>query len=195
MKVLKSSLIVLFISLGLSGAWAAQWQLDPDHSEIRFKVNHILTPVSGHFTQFKGEMNFDPASPGSGRFAFSVSVKSVDTNNGKRDNHLKSKDFFNADKYPEMQFVSSKISHLRDDIYALEGQLTIKDVTRTLKTEFRFFAPKPHPFAKGKNVGGFITKFSIPRLDYNVGNGKFLKMGVVGGTVDVDIAVEALTPN
>lgn len=187
--LITSALLVLFYAT----AWASVWQVDKDHAEVRFEVTHILTTVSGHFNKFEGDMDFDPNRPENGKISFTVSVSSVDTNNGKRDNHLKSKDFFHADNFPEMTFVSDRISKTAGSRYLLEGKLTIRGVTKKIKTEFEYLAPKPHPFAKGKVVSGFITAFTLNRLDYNVGNGKFLKMGVVGRDVHVTIAVEALT--
>jgi polyisoprenoid-binding protein YceI len=193
MKALLRIVIVIVVCCVSSQVSASQWHIDADHSEIRFKIKHILTTVSGYFTEFKGDVIFDPENPEAGKFDFTVAVNSVDTNNGKRDNHLRSKDFFDADKFPEMTFKSSKISHLTDNRYALEGSMTIKDVTKKIKIEFQFFHPRPHPFDKKKNVGGFQAVFTIPRLAYNVGNGKFLKMGVVASDVEVELAMEALT--
>lgn len=193
MKTLFRSLIVFSLFFFSSYASASQWTTDADHSEIRFKIKHILTTISGQFTEFNGNLLFDPQTPEAGKFDFTVNVKSVDTNNGKRDNHLRSKDFFDADKFPQMKFTSSKIYHLKDNRYALEGVMTIKDVSQKIQIEFEFFPPQPHPFDKKKNVAGFHTTFTIPRLAYHVGNGKFLKMGVVGSDVEVEIAMEALT--
>ncbi len=195
MKQLFKLYITMTALLIFSSANASQWQVDPDHTQIRFKVNHILTTVSGQFNAFQGDIVFDPDNLFSSHFDFVVQVKSVNTNHGKRDNHLRSKDFFNSDKYPEMKFKTSSVTHLKDNIYRLGGMLTIKDVTQKIEMDFHYLNPKPHPFVKGKNVGGFITRFSIPRLDYHVGNGKFLKMGVVGSRVDVEIEMEALTKN
>ncbi len=193
MKTLFRSLIVFSLFFFSSYASASQWTTDADHSEIRFKIKHILTTVSGQFTEFSGNLLFDPQTPEAGKFDFTVNVKSVDTNNGKRDNHLRSKDFFDADKFPQMTFTSSQIHHLKDNRYVLEGVMTIKDVSQKIQIEFEFFPPQPHPFDKKKNVAGFQTNFIIPRLAYHVGDGKFLKMGVVGSDVEVEIAMEALT--
>lgn len=176
-----------------SPALAYDWAVDKDHTEIRFEVNHILTGVSGRFNEFKGEIHFDPDRPETGKFDFTVKVDSVDTANGKRDNHLRSKDFFDAGAFPEMKFRSTGISHIQGDRYALDGKMTIKGVSKDIRIEFTFLAPKPHPFEKKKNVAGFTTQFTLNRLDYSVGDGKFLKMGVVGKEVDVEIAMEALT--
>ncbi len=185
--------IAAALLLFCSAATASTWQMDPDHTEIRFEVTHILTGVSGRFTDFKGTIFFDPQNPKTAKFDFTVDVGSVNTQNGKRDNHLRSKDFFDADRYPQMRFQSSNIVRVNPNMYRMEGDLTIKDVTRKVEMAFEFIPPTPHPFAKGKQVAGFVTQFTVARLDYGVGNGKFLKMGVVGPDVDVMIVMEALT--
>lgn len=193
MKHISSIIITAFVLIFSSQAFAYNWVIDKDHSEIRFEVKHILTGVSGQFNEFEGKISFDPARPETGKFDFNVKVNSVNTNNGKRDNHLRSKDFFNVSNFPDMRFQSTGISHIQGDRYSLEGKMTIKGVSREIRIEFRFLEPKPHPFEKKKKVAGFITQFTLDRLDYSVGNGKFLKMGVVGKDVDVEIAMEALT--
>ncbi|MBT6340778.1 MAG: YceI family protein [Desulfobacula sp.] len=175
-----------------STAYAYKWNIDDDHSEIRFEVRHIHTTVSGQFADFKGDIFFNPDNLDQSKFNFTIKVKSVNTHNGKRDNHLRSKDFFNSEKYPEMAFNSSKITHIKDNRYSLEGMMKIKDVTKNMNFEFLFFDPQLHPFDKKKWVAGFKTVFVIPRLDFKVGNGKFLKMGVVGKDVSVEISIEAL---
>lgn len=192
MKNLFKVLAIFALGVFASTAMAFQWNVDDDHSEIRFEVRHIHTTVSGQFSDFKGDIFFNPDDLDQSKFNFIIKVKSVNTHNGKRDNHLRSKDFFNSEKFPEMVFNSSKISHIKDNRYSLEGMMTIKDVTKKMNFEFLFFNPQAHPFDKKKWVAGFKTVFVIPRLDFNVGNGKFLKMGVVGKDVDVEISIEAL---
>ncbi|MCG8687548.1 MAG: YceI family protein [Desulfobacterales bacterium] len=194
MKLIFSFILSAFLLLfTVSTGFTYEWELDKAHSEIRFKVNHIHTHVSGGFNDFEGNISFDPASPETGKINFTVNVNSIDTNNGKRDNHLRSKDFFTASDFPEMKFQSTKISRIKDNLFALEGKMTIKDVSKDIRIEFLFFEPKPHPFDKKKNVAGFTTRFSLNRLDYGVGSGKFFKMGVVGKDVEVEIATETLT--
>ena len=78
------------------------------------------------------------------------------------------------------------------DLSEFTGDLTIKDVTRNISLPFEFLSPVSHPFEKKKKVAGFKTRFKIDRLDYHVGSGKFLDMGVVGKEVDIDIEMEAL---
>ncbi|WP_027362431.1 YceI family protein [Desulfospira joergensenii] len=190
MKTVHIFRIMTLIFFLTSAAYANEWKLDPDHSEVRFKIRHIHTTISGQFPDFQGEIFFNPEKLDKSRFDFTVKVDSVNTGNGKRDNHLRSKDFFDADSYPVMTFASSKIIRKSENIYELHGDMTIRGVTRSIQIPVLFFPPKPHPFDKKKLVAGFESGFSLARLDYNVGNGKFLKMGVVGENVDVELAME-----
>ena len=181
---------VFFVFFLTSSAFGYEWQFDKDHSEIRFQVKHILTTVSGSFGEFEGDVEFDPEMPEKGKFNFSVVVKSIDTENGKRDNHLKSKDFFNVNKFPTMTFKSTSISKKMNNIFQVVGVMTIKDVSKKMTIEFEFLNPVIHPFNK-KKLAGFISKFDIRRLDFGVGNGKFLKMGIVGEIINVVLEGEA----
>ena len=183
---------VMILIFSAAAAMAQTWQADKDHTEIRFEINHILTTVSGYFRDYDADISFDPKHPEDAKFNFTVKVKSVDTHIKKRDAHLGTEEFFDSDTYPEMTFVSKKISKIDQGRYALEGILTIKDVSKNIKTQFQYFEPKPHPFAKGKMVSGFATQFSLNRLDYHVGNGKYVKMGIVGQDVHVALTIEAL---
>lgn len=187
-------IIGVFVTLAVfsfsSSAFGYQWKPDLAHAEIRFEVNHILTTVTGKFGKFESDVEFDPDALEKAKFNFTVDVSSVDTKNGKRDNHLRSKDFFHVDKFPEMSFKSTRVTRKSGNMYQVEGTMTIKNVSKKVTVEFEFKGPVMHPFNK-KKVGGFVSKFTIPRLEYGVGNGKFLKMGVVGEMVDVVLEGEA----
>lgn len=193
MKKLLIGITIVFLTLFTGTVQAAQWKIDPDHSAVRFDIKHIFSIVSGQFSEFEADLVFDPQNLSNARFDFSVNTKSINTSNGKRDTHLRSKDFFDADTFSVMTFKSSKITHVKENLYALEGTLVIKDVQQSITIEFYFYGPKAHPFDKKSNVAGFDTSFEINRLDFHVGDGKFYKMGVVGDIVTVRISVEALT--
>ena len=171
-------------------ASAPEWKVDPAHSGIYFRISHIYSTVNGFFPEFKGDIKFDPSDLNDSRFAFSVKVKSVNTNNGKRDGHLLSDEFFDVKKYPEMAFESKAIKHMGGSNYVVEGVMTIKDVRQSINLPFTYFGSKQHPFNPKMEVAGFEARMNIDRLAYNVGNGKFFKMGVVGKEVDVLISLE-----
>ncbi len=172
--------------------FASQLKVDDAHTEVRFEVQHIYAKTSGRFSDFKGDVFFDTDNLTASRFNFTVDVKSINTFNNKRDKHLLSKDFFDAKKFPKMIFKSQKISLIKNNLYSLEGMITIKDVTKPIKIQFSHFGPIQNPFKKSTTVTGFNASFSLNRLDFNVGDGRFLKMGVMGDMVNVKIEMETL---
>jgi polyisoprenoid-binding protein YceI len=171
---------------------AQQWNLDPAHTNFYFEVKHTYATVRGQFTKFSGDVYFDPANPGKSKFDFVVKVDSIDTKIGKRDTHLRSPDFFDAKRFPEMVFKSSKVTKVGGNRYIVDGKLTIKDVTKDLVLEFDYLGQKDNPLKPGQLVAGLDALLTIDRLAYNVGDGKFYKMGVVGKDVDILVTLELL---
>lgn len=186
-------LIVLsLILLGQTQLMAYEWKADPVHTGILFEIKHVYSTVRGHFSNFTGDVFFDPDNLEKSKCDFIVKVDSINTNNGKRDKHLRSDDFFAASKYPVMTFKSSRVSHAGGNKYTLEGKMTIKDVTKDMVLEIIYWGQKENPLKKNQMVAGFDTHFKINRLDYQVGDGKFYKMGVVGKDIDILITLEVL---
>ena len=186
-------LIVLsLILLGQTQLMAHEWKADPVHTGILFEIKHVYSTVRGHFSNFTVDVFFDPDNLEKSKCDFIVKVDSINTNNGKRDKHLRSDDFFAASKYPVMTFKTSRVSHAGGNKYTLEGKMTIKDVTKDMVLEFIYWGQKENPFKKNQMVAGFDTRFKINRLDYHVGDGKLYKMGVVGKDVDILITLEVL---
>jgi polyisoprenoid-binding protein YceI len=173
-------------------AQAKKWDLDPAHSNIYFDITHIFSTIRGRFDTFSTTFSFDPENLEQSSFAFSVDCASVNTNIVPRDKHLRSEDFFHVAKYPEMSFQSSKIEHVQADTYRVTGQLQIKKTRRTLTIPFVFHGTTDNPMQEGVRVAGFDASFSIDRLEYGVGNGKFHDLGVVGKDVSVTVSLEML---
>lgn len=169
---------------------APAWAFDPPHCSVMFFVKHILTKVPGRFGSYSGTVRFDPANLGGSSIDVSVDMGSVDTGIAKRDDHLKSPDFFDAARYPGMWFVSQRITSKGGNEYVVEGDLTIKDVTKRIQLPFTYLGTKPSPMEQGRQVAGFEAHFPINMLEYHVGDGKFQKMGVLGDTAEIVINLE-----
>ena len=184
--------LLFVIVMGPFQAAAQEWELDPVHTNFYFEIKHTYAAVRGQFTDFTGEVYFDPDNPAKSKFDFMINVNSVDTKVGKRDTHLRSPDFFDAGKYPLMTFKSSGVSHAGGNKYIAEGILTIKDVSKKLALEFVYHGQKDNPLKSGELVAGLDARLTLDRLEYNVGDGKFYKMGVVGKDVDILITLELL---
>ncbi|TDB65886.1 YceI family protein [Arundinibacter roseus] len=115
------------------------WNIDPTHSEIQFKIKHlVISTVTGHFRQFEGTVETEGDDFATAAIRFSADTASVDTNQAQRDEHLRSAEFFDAEKFPKLTFESTSIEKTGDDVYTITGDLTIKDITKSvvLKAEY-----------------------------------------------------------
>ena len=138
------------------------WTIDNTHSEVTFKVKHMMiSTVSGHFEDFQASVKTDDDSFNNASIEFSAKIDSINTKNKDRDGHLKSDDFFNAEKYPELTFVSKSFNGEK-----LVGDLTIRDVTKevTLDVDINGIAVDPY----GQTKAGFEIKGEINRKDFNL---------------------------
>jgi polyisoprenoid-binding protein YceI len=185
-------MLLVFLVIGPERGLAQQWQLDPVHTNFYFEIRHIYAAVRGQFTEFTGEVYFDPDNPAKSKFNFVIKVDSVDTKISKRDTHLRSPEFFDTGKYPLMTFTSSKVSYAGENKYIVEGILTIKDVSKDLALDFIYNGQKENPVKRGETVAGLDSRLTIDRLEYHVGDGKFYDLGVVGKDVDILITLEML---
>lgn len=191
MKKLLVLMLFLFV-LAPVHTLAQQWNIDPVHTNFYFDVKHTYASVRGQFTDFTGDVYFDPANPEKSRFDFVIKVDSVDTKVGKRDTHLRSPDFFDAAGFPEMTFKTTRVTRKEDNIYNVEGKLTIKNVARDIAMEFVYHGQKENPLKPGEIVAGLDTRLTLDRLVYGVGDGKFYRMGVVDKDVDILLTIELL---
>jgi polyisoprenoid-binding protein YceI len=196
MKKLHLGGILFFLIVFLAqNAFSAvrEWEIDTPHANIYFSVDHIFSKIQGHFNQFTAKVNFDPANLKESRFLFEIKVDSIDTNNGKRDKHLQSSDFFDAGKYPLIIFESNTITDVGNGVFALAGKLNIKGKTYDLMLPLTLAGIKDHPAVQGRQVVGFNGKITVDRLALGVGDGKFYKMGMVGKDVEIFVSLEALS--
>ncbi|WP_281226004.1 YceI family protein [Flavobacterium aquiphilum] len=138
------------------------WAIDPTHSEIGFKVKHMMfTNVSGKFNTFNATIENDADHFESSKISFSADVNSIDTNNGDRDNHLRSADFFDVEKFTTLSFVSTSVKKIDEGTFQINGDLTIKDVTApvTLNAEYSGLMKDPWGNTKiGLSVDGKINR-------------------------------------
>jgi len=138
------------------------WAIDPTHSEIGFKVKHMMfTNVSGKFNTFNATIENDAEHFESSKISFSADVNSIDTNNGDRDNHLRSADFFDVEKFTTLSFVSTSVKKIDEGTFQINGDLTIKDVTApvTLNAEYSGLMKDPWGNTKiGLSVDGKINR-------------------------------------
>jgi polyisoprenoid-binding protein YceI len=169
---------------------AASWDVDGAHSYITFSVRHFFTPVPGSFDKFEGKIAFEADKLETSSVEFTVDVNSVNTKIGKRDDHLKSPDFFDAANYGTMKFVSESISKTGDNTFSMKGKMTIKGVTKDVEIPFTLLGQQDHPWKPGSLVAGLKTNFTVKRNDFGVGSGQWVETAVVGDDVTVEINLE-----
>ena len=167
-----------------------KWVLDPTHSEIQFKVKHlVISTVTGTFKSFEGEFITENEDFTDASIDFSISVDSIDTNQADRDNHLKSADFFDAEKYPKISFKSTAFKKDGDD-YVLEGDLTVKDVTKPIKFGVEFGGTATDFYNNEK--AGFEVTGKINRKEYGLTWSAVTEAGaiVVGEDIKLNVNVQ-----
>ena len=168
----------------------SKWVLDPTHSEIQFKVKHLMiTNVTGSFNSFNVEAETIDDNFTEAKISFSADVDSISTNNEQRDGHLKSADFFDVASYPNISFEATNAVNLeRDGNYDLVGNLTIKDVTKSIKLNIEFAGVTKDPY--GNTKAGFAISGKIHRSDFGLTWNAALETGGVMVSEDVRILGE-----
>lgn len=145
----------------------ATWNIDPTHSEIQFKVKHlVISTVTGNFKSFNGVLETEDDSFENASVTFEADIDSITTNNEDRDAHLKSDDFFNAEAFPKLKFESTSFKKTGEDTYELTGNLTIRDITKqvTLNAEHGGTVNDPY----GQTKAGFEINGSINRKEFGL---------------------------
>ncbi|MBI1228105.1 MAG: polyisoprenoid-binding protein [Bacteroidetes bacterium] len=185
------AIVATLFSFTLLMAPAKQWKVDKAHSAISFSINHLFTAVEGRFLQFEDEFLFDPNNLQESKASFTIDVASVNTQEQKRDQHLQSADFFDAEKFSKIKFTSTRFESKGGNNYVAYGKLTIKDVTKEITLPFKVLGTTDHPMMKGTKVMGIAAETTINRNDYGVGTGSWAATMVVGDQVNVKINLEA----
>lgn len=154
--------------MATTAATTTKWALDPMHSEVQFKVKHLMiTTVTGHFQKFQVEAETeDEQFTRVKQVVFTADVNSIHTNNEQRDGHLRSAEFFDAETYPEIRFVGHNYESAGDEEYNLHGELTIRGITKpaTVKVEFGGLVVDPY----GQSKAGFTLTAKISRKEFGL---------------------------
>lgn len=167
-RFIAASAIAASLALGGTAYAADTYVLDKGHTEIRFSWSHFgVSKMSGLILDYKGALNFDAASPENSKLDFTAKTDSLWTHVEKLDLHLKSPDFFDAAKFPEITFKSTKVEKTGETTGRITGDLTIKGVTRPVTLDTKLVFKGPHPMTK-KPALGFQAVTTIKRSDFNV---------------------------
>ncbi len=193
-----AALSLLAVALPTVARAADTYNVDKGHSEVSFKVKHLLGKVPGRFNDFSGTIVFDPAKPETSSVEFAIKATSIDTANGDRDGHLRSADFFDVEKFPEITFKSSKVKPAGKDKYDVTGTLTLHGVSKEVTLPVSFGGVMTAKGRDGKESlkSGFETQVTLNRKDYGIVWNTVLDSGgtVLGDDVSVQIQIEATKP-
>lgn len=166
---------------------ATKWAIDAAHSELKFKVRHMMIAnVSGSFNEISGTMEGEDIL--TSKVEFTAKTSSIDTGSEQRDTHLKSADFFESEKYPEMKFVSTNFTKKSENEYIMHGNLTVKDVTKEVSLEVEHGGINKDPWGNLKN--GFSINGKINRKDFGLNWNAALETGGVLVSEEVKIMGE-----
>lgn len=165
----------------------ATWTIDPAHSEVGFKVKHlVISTVSGQFKSFEGTVQSEKEDFTDAKIKFSADIDSISTGNEQRDGHLKSPDFFDAENHPKLSFESTSIKADGSD-YKVEGNLTLRGVTKPVTLDVEFGGIQNDMY--GRTVAGFEITGKIKRLEYGLQWNAVTEAGGVVVSDDVKLAI------
>lgn len=197
-RFLSRTLVLFGLALALAGSAGAAFaatetlNLDPNHTRVGFSIRHFFTPVRGEFKNVAGTIALDQANLNASKVDVTIETASINTNNDRRDNHLRSGDFFDAEKNPQITFKSTAIT-VKDGKGTMTGDLTMHGITKpvTLAVEVGGIG-KMGP----GTIAGFTASGKLDRKDYGILWNKTLDQGgtMLGDDVTLEITVEAKTP-
>lgn len=181
--------VALFASLimSVSAVEAASYEIDPTHTYPNFEISHLgYSTMHGRFNSTKGSLELD-LDKGKGSVDITIDAASIDTAFKKRDDHLRSPDFFNVSEFPEITFKSTKVKFNGKQSASVTGNLSMLGVSKTVTLDVKSITCKPHPFNK-KEVCGFDAETKINRSDFGMKYG----LPAIGDSVKIHLEVEAI---
>jgi polyisoprenoid-binding protein YceI len=169
-----------------------EYEVDPSHTQVMFKVRHMgVSTVTGKFNRFAATFAYDPENPSASWVTATIDAASVDTDNERRDNHLRSPDFFAADSYPTLTFQSTGVEHVEDGRLRVAGDLTIRGVTKPVLLNVVLEGTTVG--SEGRPIVGWTAETTVNRKDYGLLWNRLTEAGgwVVGDEVRIVLEVEA----
>ena len=189
MRILLCTLILLISST----VQAADYKIDPEHSSVSFKIKHLaIATVTGRFVDFSGIFSFNPADIPAAHTTATIKAASINTENAKRDEHLRGPDFFDTAKFPELNFVSKKTVKLSDRSFSVEGVLSLHGVAKPVLLNVTFEGEANDPW--GNTRAAFSAVAKINRKDFGLTWSKTLDNGalLVGNDVTIELSIEGI---
>ncbi len=194
---MKSGLkIGLILVLWVVQGFASTYEIDPDHSNVTFKIRHLIGKVQGRFDKFNGTIEYDSKKPESWKVSATIDSATINTNNSKRDEHLRSKDFFDVvnpqkPEFKTIKFDSKKVTDIKNNKVKLHGDLMIHGVTKPVVLELEILGEGTDPW--GNKKAAFSASTTVNRKDYGLTWNKALEAGgvLVGEEVEISLEIES----
>ncbi len=183
---------VVGVLLCASPAWATTYAIDQDHTTVSFRIRHLLAYVRGTFNQVEGSVEYVPGAPDQWKAEAVIQAASIDTRVEKRDNHLRSPDFFDAQRYPTMTFTSTEVTNVTPTSARLHGLLTIHGVQRPVVLDLVIHGEAKDPWGNVRSA--FTATTMINRKDFGLNWNEVLETGqvLVGEEVEITLEVEGI---
>jgi polyisoprenoid-binding protein YceI len=180
------TLATILTTCGAATQAADTYTVDPVHSSISFMISHAgISNIHGRFNDFSGKITIDKDDPAKSSFALSIPVESIDTNNVKRDEHLRAPDYFNVKQFPTLSFQSTKVKAV-DGGFEVSGDLTMHGVTKPVSFTLKG-GDKVVEFPKGTQRVGLVSDFSIRRSEFGVDT----EPKALGDEISIIVGIEA----
>ncbi len=170
-----------------------RWNIDTAHSGVQFSVRHmVISKVRGAFERWQGVIDFDEKEPSASKVSVRIDATSIDTREPKRDEHLRSADFFDVEKYPEITFDSRRVEALEQGRYRVTGDLTIRGTTREVELDAEYLGGGTDPW--GNRRIGFQARTSLRRKEFGLSWNQALETGgvLVGDQIEITLDVQAV---
>ena len=186
----KLNVLALVLAFAATAAQAREYVIDGAHSSANFKIRHLISKTAGTFNEFSGDFSFDDKSPKAFQGEFTIKAASINTNNTKRDDHLRGPDFFNVQKFPTLSFKAKEMKPAGKSKYKLLGDFTMLGVTKPVTFDVEYTGAAKDPW--GTEKVGFTAVTKINRKDWGMVWNKMLDTGgvMLGDDVEIDIQVE-----
>ena len=184
-------------ALAAASPAAAQdtWSVDKAHSEVTFQIRHFVTKVRGRFTDFTGTIVANAAKPEASSVEFTIKATSIDTDNDYRDKDLRSANFFDVEKFPEITFKSTRVAPAGKDRYSVTGLLTMHGVSKEIVLPVTYLGSMPTKDREGRDTakGGFETSVTLNRKDFGITWNRAVDTAgfMLGDDVTIEINIEA----
>jgi polyisoprenoid-binding protein YceI len=184
-------LAILFLAAASGLRAADTYTIDKAHSDVSFTIRHFASKVHGRFADFEGSIQADTAKPEASSVVFTIKSTSIDTNNSNRDNDLRSDNFFDVAKFPEISFKSSKIAATGKDAYAVTGTFTMHGVSKEMTLPVTYLGTMKDP--RGNERASFELNTKLNRKDFGISWNKSLDNGSLMLSDEVEVTVDLET--